>query len=373
LRAGAAQIDAAKAGILTAKAYPNPEAGMRAGGQTIRVPGNVSGLVYSMSMAQPLELGALRSTRLQLAGRSVESSEYALAGTRLAVLTGVRRFFFQVLRRRAEVEIQRENVRLVEDLRKRIQVRVEVGEAGRLELVRADAEVTTARTAANSAQVQYLTAISQLRVAVGTMIPGDLNVEGKLDPPVTLPTLEELRREVMERNPYMSLARNEVRRAEARLAYENALARPQPSVVMEMDRPPDSPTYRAGVSIPLPFWNRREGPIAESVALLRQSTSLLSNRQLEFAAAIESAYERYQLVTQQLLAFEQGLLKEAEEALRGAQAAYQLGERGVLEVLDAQRVLRTVRLDFLNAQYDRQAALIDLEELRSINPREKRP
>ena len=44
--------------------------------------------------------------------------------------------------------------------------------------------------------------------------------------------------------------------------------------------------------------------------------------------------------------------------------AYQLGERGILEVLDAQRLLRTVRLNYLNAQFDRQAALVDLDELR---------
>jgi outer membrane protein, heavy metal efflux system len=373
LLAGQAQLDVARAGIVTARAYPNPEAGVRAGGQTIRVPGNVSGAVYSMGVNQPLELGALRSTRIQLAGRGVESTGFAVSGTRLAVLSGVRRAFYQVLRERGETEVLRENLRLVEDLRRRIQVRVEVGEAGRLELVRADAEVATARTAASSAQLRYVTAIARFRAAVGTNLPADVEPRGELDPPVTLPTLEQLRLEVFDRNPYMSLARNEVRRAEARLAYENALARPQPSVYVEVDRPPDSPTYRTGINIPLPIWNKREGPIAEAAAYVRQTASLLNSRQLEFQAAIENAFERYQLVTQQLLAFEQGVLKEAEEALRGAQAAYQLGERGILEVLDAQRVLRTVRLDFLNAQFDRQAALIDLDELRATSLRGSQP
>ncbi|MEI9814343.1 MAG: TolC family protein [Acidobacteriota bacterium] len=87
---------------------------------------------------------------------------------------------------------------------------------------------------------------------------------------------------------------------------------------------------------------------------------------MEVLAALEGAYERYQLASQQLAAFEQGLFEEAEEAVRAAETAFQLGERGILEVLDAQRVLRAVRLDFLNAQYDRQAALIDLDELRAV-------
>ncbi len=66
LRAGAAQIDVARAGLVTAKAYPNPEAGFRAGGQDYRVPGNVRGFVSTYQFSQPLELGPLRPARLEV-------------------------------------------------------------------------------------------------------------------------------------------------------------------------------------------------------------------------------------------------------------------------------------------------------------------
>ena len=62
-------------------------------------------------------------------------------------------------------------------------------------------------------------------------------------------------------------------------------------------------------------------------------------------------------------ALSQGVLKEAEAALRVAEAAYRFGERGILDVLDAQRVLRTVRADLLQARYQQQAARITLEQL----------
>jgi cobalt-zinc-cadmium efflux system outer membrane protein len=197
----------------------------------------------------------------------------------------------------------------------------------------------------------------------------DLELEGQLDPERTLPPLEELRTEVIASHPLLRLARSEVRRAEARLGYEVALRRPQPFLVAEMDRPPDSPTYRAGINLPLPLWNRREGPIAEASALVRQTRALAESNELQVVAALGSAYERYQVATTQLGAFSQGLLREAEEGLRAAETAYRLGERGILEVLDAQRILRTVRLDLLNAQYDRQAALVDLDELRAVELR----
>lgn len=371
LKAGTAQIEAAVAGITTAKARPNPEFGALTGYQTYRVPGNVRGPINSFSFTQPLELGALRPTRIELAERGRQSSEYALAEIRLALLSEVRRAWFQALRRRAEIEIVADNLRLVEELRKRIQVRVEVGEAGRLELVRAETEVATARTALANSRLSYLTALSQVRAAIGLPMDAELNLEGQLDPPAVLGTLDQLRRETLERHPALALAQSEVKRAEARLSFENASKRPQPALLSEVDRPPDSPTYRVGVSIPLPFWNRREGPIAEAVALVKQSQAIAQNRQLQLLAELERAYGRYQTATQQLQAYEQGILLEAEAAVRAAQAAYQLGERGIVEVLDAQRALRTVRLDFLNAQYDRQGALVDLDELRALEPGKK--
>jgi cobalt-zinc-cadmium efflux system outer membrane protein len=373
LQAGSAEIDAARAGIVTARAYPNPEAGAMAGRQTFRVPGNVAGFVQSYSFSQPLELGSLRPARIELAERGRESSEVAQAGTRLWVLSSVRRAFFQVLRKQGEIVILRESLRLVEDFRNRIQVLVDVGEVGRLELIRAEAEVATARTAANSAQLQQVSALAQLRAAVGATLDPVVELSGALDPPVRLPPLEELRDQALDRHPAIALTRAEVRRSESRLAYEMAQRRPQPSLQVQVDYPPDVPIYRAGIAIPLPLWNRREGPIAEAVARRRQAEAFARNRRIEILAGLESAYERYGVATQQLAAFEQGLLREAEEALRAAEAAYRLGERGILEVLDAQRVLRGVRIDFLNAQFDRQAALVDLDELRAVEPRKGTP
>lgn len=371
LRAAAAQIEGSAAAITTARHYPNPEFNFLAGRQPTGVPGANSAPVPAYLFSQPLELGPLRPTRIELAERGRQSSQFSFAEVRLSVLSFVRRAFFQVLRRKGEIGIGEENLKVVEDLRDRIRVRVEVGEAGRLELVRAEAEVATARTSFNSSRVQLVTALSQFRAAVGAPLNENLDVAGALDPPVMLPPLEELRKESLSRHPSLQLAASETRRAQARVDYEKALRRPQPFLRSEVDL--TNPSYRIGLGIVLPTWNQRQGPIAEAAAGLRQTNSIAQTREIQIIAALDGAYGRYQVVTQQLAAFEQGLLQEAEEAVRAAETAYLLGERGVLEVLDAQRVLRVVRLDFLNAQFDRQAALIDLDELRAVDLRRQTP
>ncbi len=62
-------------------------------------------------------------------------------------------------------------------------------------------------------------------------------------------------------------------------------------------------------------------------------------------------------------ALSEGAIKAAEAALRVSEAAYRFGERGILEVLDAQRVLRSVRQDLLLARFQYQSSLVELDTL----------
>lgn len=369
LRASQAGIQRAEAGTLTARAYPNPSISTQTGRQMVLIPGNVTGMVQILSYSQPLELGKLRPSRLQAAERARDVATTSLEARRLAVLSGVRRAFFGVLRRQNEITILRENLKLVEDLRRRIQVSVDAGEAARLELVRADAELATARAQVNGAQIRVIEAMAGFRAAVGTAVPATVTLVGSLDPPAVLAPLEEMQQRVVERQPLLKLARSEVDRARAQLAFEQAQRVPQPSLRVDYEKFPDVPNWRVGLDIPLPFWNRRQGPIAEATALTIQAGAEEQARRIEILSALDGAYRRYQASAEQVAAYELGILKEAEAALSAAETAYRLGERGIIEVLDAQRLLRTARLDYLNAQYDRQSALVDLDELRALDPR----
>lgn len=368
-----AMLEAAQAGITTARAYPNPEAGVLAGHQRARVPGTVPGPVQVYSFAQPLETRKVRETRILAAELGKSASEFAQAEARIMVRSVVRQAFYLTLRRKSELELATGNQKLVEDLKRRIEVQVSVGEAARLELTRAEAEAAIARTSTKSAQLRLVTALAALRAAINLPQDEEIDPLGQLDPASSLPPLSTLRAEVERNYPALRQSESEIRRSSLRLQNELALRTPQPTLRSEYEHQPDVATYRVGVSLPVPLWNKRQGPIGEAAAALRLATSTLSLRRLEIFAQLESAYGRYQVASQQLAIYEEGVLKQAEAALQAAEAAYRFGERGVIEVLDAQRVLRGARLDFLNAQHDRQAALIELQQLRAADLRDTRP
>ncbi len=354
----------------TARAYTNPSVEVFGGLQYARpiaTPG-VPGILQHYAAYQTIEVPTERRARQRAAKFEIASSTFGQQGVTLAVVADVKQKFYDALRRREEIRQAEENLHLVEDLRRRVEVEVRVGEKGGLELTRAEAELARAHFAVRSAQLEYANAIAVLRAAIAAPADANLDPQGALEPRVLLPPQQRLRDAVLRTHPAVAQSQADIEGAHATLDRERALRIPQPVAFAEFENQPDLRFWRAGVTIPIPLWDRRQGQIGEAKAILSRSTAVLDQRQLELTSALERAYEQYQLADQQATSLESGSLHAAESAVDAAKAAYRFGERGIVEVLDAQRVLQSVRGDLLDAQYARQSALVDLEELGAVAP-----
>ncbi|WP_243648226.1 TolC family protein [Acidipila rosea] len=370
LQGASAMSARARAAIRTAGAYTNPEVEYFAGNQSARkvaIPG-IPGLLQHYAASQTVEIPAERSARQRSARLASLSSNFGEAAIHLAVVAEVKHAFYDALARRAEVAYARDNLTLVEDLRRRVEVEVRVGEKGRLELTRAEAELARARFEVSSAQIRLANSIALLRVAIAAPADVQLEPQGELEPPIKLGPIDELRARVLNAHPAIAQSQTDIEQSKAQLAHERTLRIPQPNFYGEYEKQPDLTFWRIGVHLPLPLWNRRTGQIAEAKAIVNQSVAANDQRRLEIFSALERAYEQYQIADQQTNSLQSGSMHEAESAVDAAKAAYRFGERGIVEVLDAQRVLQSVRADLLNAQYARQYALIDLEVLGAVTP-----
>lgn len=358
-----AEVDRARSGIRTARTYPNPELEASTGRVRARVPGVAAGQGVTLSIGQPIDLPSQRAPRIRAAESGLQASEYALQEARLLLRADVKQAFYTVLRRKAEFELLRDNQKLLEQIKNRIELSVKVGERAKFELVRVEAELANAMNQAASAELRVAQALAQLRVLVGMNLPPDIEVVGEPDPKMLTTAFEELLQRMTEQYPAMQRARAEVARAENRLESERAQRMPRPTIFAGVDRDPSQTLAQVGVAIPIPVWDRRQGPIGEAVATFQQSTLSMEQTRLELRNELEVNYSRLLVAGQQIAAFEGGLIRQAENALRVAEAAFRFGERGFLEVLDAQRVLRQVRAEFLSARFDKQAALIEIDRL----------
>lgn len=357
-----------KAAAHTARAYTNPSLEVFEGHQSARpiaTPG-VPGLLQHYAAYQAIEIPAERRARQRVADAAVTSSEFGQSAIMLSVTADAKRAFYNALRRRDGISHAQANLQLVLDLQRRVTVEVNVGEKGRLELARAQAELARAEFTLQSAKLEYANAIALLRLTIAAPPEANLDPRGTLEPSIVLPPLEQLRAEVLRTHPAVAQSQADIQKARDALGHERSLRIPQPTAFAEFENQPDLRFWRAGITVPIPLWDRRRGQIEEAKATISQSAALLDQRRLELISALERAYEQYQLADQQTTSLESGSLRAAESAVDAAKAAYRFGERGIVEVLDAQRVLQSVREDLLNAQYARQSALVDLEELGAV-------
>lgn len=365
LKEADASVDRAQAGVQTAKAYTNPVFEFLGGDQFARpipAPGAPGPLLH-YSASQLFEIPKERRTRIQASQLNFVSNQYRAAGVRLSLHAYVKRAFYDVIRRKEQLSNAESNLTLVEDLRRRVRLEVEVGEKGKLELTRAEAETARAQAAVRSADVELANARALLKAVIGSPSEEVFDAQGTLGDAVHIDSLNNLRQQVLENHPALSEINTQATRSRVTVEHERARRIPEPAFYGEYEHQPDLTFYRFGVSIPLPLWDRRKGPIAEAKAEVSRTEAMARQRRLEITAALERAYDQYQIRNQQVEALQSGSLREAEAAVEAAQSAYKFGERGIVEVFDAQRVLQGVRSDLLDALYARQSALIDLEEL----------
>ena len=277
-----------------------------------------------------------------------------------------------MLQREAFLTLTEANYKLLKDIREKIKLRVEVGESPKYELIKANTEALAADRDYQSAKTRVTEGKAYLRGLISAVIPEKFTLIGELPVSSSLPKIDTLR-EQMNDSPQLKQIRASIKTSEANLRLQDALRNPGLSLKAGVEQDPDLRQFRFGVSIPIPVWDKRRGPIAVAAAELKEAQAMLSDRELTIQRDIESAYQRYLIAQQQVSAFEDGLLEQAESALNVAEAAYRFGERGILDYLDAQRTKRSVRKDYLSARYEYINSMLEIERLLGYELLEVKP
>lgn len=366
LMAGRAGVAAAHAGIETAGAFPNPELEYTAGSVRARVPGPLEGSTRGVWVSQRVEYPSQRQARIEAAAAGSEAAGAEFRGLESGVFATIKQRFFEVLRRQAELATAQEDLALMEQIRKRVDVKVATGEAARYEAIKAEAEALNAQKAAQSAALRIAQAKAALRHAVGASLGEDFQVTGQLERPAVVPSLAALRTELVDRNPELQQLRALKMQAEHQLEYERSQRLPTLTLKGGRDEDPETRAGRIGVVVSVPIFDRRRGPIDAASAQLARARHALESREFELLQAMEAAYRQYEMATTQVTALESGILRQAKAALRVAEAAYRYGERGILDYLDAQRVFRSARNELIAARFDLQVAAVEIERLRAV-------
>jgi len=181
-----------------------------------------------------------------------------------------------------------------------------------------------------------------------------------------LPAAAELQRLALEQQPELQAAALQIERAEAALAATERESKPD-FVVMGgyflTPRRTDGLTIRAGLTWPNAPWSRGrlDAQLAERKAEIEAARA--RRRVVENAVryAVQQAYVRVKTAEHRAALLRTSIVPQSEQTLEVARAAYQTDRVDFLALLDNQRVLLDVELDYYRALSDLEQALADLE------------
>ena len=354
----------AQAGVTTAAALLNPRIEWTQGRNAARLPSATNdGRAQGIGVSQFIENPALREGRIDAARALERGSQHAVAFTRNDLAAQVRLLGYQAVLRRSEARAAADAVTLLEQARERVRVRVESGEAARYELIKADAEIVNARLRQQSAALMAEQALLELNRLAAGRLPARWSIAASLDDAQGSASLDEIQQHAQRNNPELSALQAQVERAQAQLQAARASRWPGVELRYQQNRDPEVRQNMLGVSVQVPLLDKRTGPIGEAASELERARSRLEGRHAELQQQVLLAWKSLEMARLRVESLSTGAVRQAEAAVRVAEAAYRFGERGILDVLDAQRVLRGVRADLLDARYQVQAARIALDRL----------
>jgi cobalt-zinc-cadmium efflux system outer membrane protein len=366
LKAAQSSRQAAAASISSASALQNPKIESTIGSHRPIQPGVGAGHAGGWAVSQLIESPSLRRARIEAATFGSDAQEQIVESTANDLVAQTRIKAYEHLLRRAEARAAGDTLKLLEEIRNRVKIRVDSGEAARYELIKADAEVINARQKSQTALLQSEQSILAINRLAAGQLPTKWRMADSLTDPIEPLSIEKIQLAARQGNPEIKVLEADVLRREAKVREAKSGKWPGLEIRYGQMREPDARQNLLTASLQIPLFDQREGPIREAVLELERARILLEGRIADLEQQIFLAWKNLEIAKLRVDALSTGSIREAQAALRVAEAAYRFGERGILDVLDAQRLLRSVNADLLDARFQSQTAVVNLNFLSGL-------
>ena len=298
----------------------------------------------TLTFNQTLEWGGDREARTQLAVRQGNSIRALGDVARQDLLHDVEIAYVDVQRAQADLQVAEERLALAREVAATVQRRVEAARDPLLASSRSNTLVADAEIAVENARLADAAARDHLATYWG----GASNFQVDMS---TFDTVSGLFVDSASLAPEIAVARAAQQEAEARIAVERARSTLDPTVSagLRYFRDGSEAAFVVGFSIPLGVNDDNSGAVARASA--ESSRARLEGevlqRNIERQAA--SARSQMNIAAREIVAIDERLIPAAEEAVERARDGYNQGGFSYLDVLDAQRVLSTARLQRISA------------------------
>ena len=359
-------IEYAKGQQITARLFPNPVASI--GTLSSYTQGHTlsnSGQLFTQ-VQQLFELAGKRGYRIESAGYGTQSAE---AGFEDAV----RQLSFTVKDAYYRIQLAQRRLILAEENRDRFSrilevntIRFKKGYIAEIDLIRIRLQFIDFQSQVIQSIQEAETARADLRQLLRLSPATHLELTTDLDYKRLDPDIARLRTVALDARPDVRAKRLTHSQREADLKLAKAYRIPDVTVgagyAVQGPRGPDNPGQVAlNLGLPLPLFNRNQGGIMQAEVAVQSAEADLNRTLNQVENQVDIAYRNLIQSRRLVEAFLGGVLDDARSTLTIVERAYERGGATILDLLDAARTSRTIQQNYIEALFNYQRNVIQLE------------
>jgi outer membrane protein, heavy metal efflux system len=322
---------------------------------------------YFVGAGYLFELGGKRSKRIAVARGAVQLADIAYRQALQTLRHDVRIAYYELVvaqKKQTEVAQSRDLAQKLYDIANQ---RFELGDVARLEVLQASLEFKRRQNDFNQTAAETQAALVQLNALLHRDPQAAIELQ---DSTLTFPELNLdslISKAVGEHYSLLSI-RQQRATEEARLNLAKAGRVPDLDLEggTEIHDADFQYGYRAALRLDLPFFNHKQGEILLANTNIERLKAEEEATTIKLRGDVSAAYLRYQASISRVRNYENDILPSAREIEQLAVESYQAGKNGIFSVIDAQRSIRDVQLEYLEALLQLQTALADLEQTSGV-------
>ncbi len=359
-------IEYTKGQEVTARLFPNPLLSV----------GTLSAYTQGRTLSNSGQLFTQVAQLFELAGKRgyrIESAEFGTQSAEAAFEDAVRQLGFTVKDTYYRIQLAQRRLALAEENRERFSrilaintIRFNKGYIAEIDLIRIRLQMVDFHS-----QV-----IQSLQTAESTK--GELRQLLRLSPKAVLelptelgfrridPDIEKLRVTALDVRPDIRAKRFTFSQRESELKLAKAYQIPDVTIgagyAIQGARGPDNPGQVAlNVGIPLPLFNRNQGGILQAEVSLQSAEADLDKSINLAENEVDVAYRNLLQSRRLVEAYFGEVLEDARATFTIVERAYERGGATILDLLDAARTSRTIQQNYIEALFNYQHNLFQLE------------
>lgn len=376
LVAARVKVEEAKARLQQAGLWPNPELEV---GNLLGNPVTSAGeYALAATVSQPFSISGRIAARKGLARVDIERTLAGVAELERGVVGEVRRAFTTYFAVEEQIKLQLFLIGLNEELLGATKVALERAQVSEKDVNAILIASQQARQRLEVLKTQRRSRSIELNKLMGQPPDRDFLVAGELElqPPPEPSTLSL--DQVLTRRPDFAAAQLDVAlaRSEQQLAKAERIDDWRIGAGYELDKsvidgaPRQAADQFLGLklTIPLPWFDRKQGRLRETVALEDRAQKTAEALRIQIAQEVADSLNRANTLAPLLASYQGGLLKRAEDNVTLVENGYRQGLTGIVEVIQSRQQFAELKASYIDTLREYDEAVVDLELAAGIFP-----